>query len=122
MGCSTSCGGNATEGRERGIPKKGSRAAEVDGKRYCYIVRVLERGRGLHDPHGRHVDTIDVTIQEDVDGPGNVLQAMFTAWTAITPNVIAGMIRKGIKEGWDPSARGAAVRITGTPREALDDE
>lgn len=105
-----------------GIPRKGSRTVEVDGKNYIFIVRVMEKHKGLHDPTGRHVDTIDVTVQEDVESPGNVLQAMYTAWSAISPNVIADMVRRGIQQGWDPSARGAAVRITGTPREALNDE
>jgi len=86
-----------------GIPKKGSRRIEVGGKFYRYLIKET------HIDGHKDQKELSVTIQENVDKPGNVLQFRAGYGVAILKPDIALNIRSALKTGWNPNARGAAV-------------
>ncbi len=88
-----------------GIPVKGSRTTEVDGRVFRYLVKethVLE-----------HADQkeLSVTIQEDVEDPGNVLQFRAGYGSPVSPGYIALAVRHAFALGWVPSKRGAPFTL-----------
>lgn len=86
-----------------GIPKKGSRRIEVEGKHYRYLIKETNI-----DGH-KDQKELSVTIQENVDKPGNVLQFRAGYGCAILKPDVALNIRSALKTGWNPSARGSAI-------------
>lgn len=93
-----------------GIPKKGSRTTEVDGKPFRYLVR--------EDHIDDHPDQkeLNVTVQEDVDRPGNVLQFRWGYGCEISPALIRDAVRVAQKNGWSPSKRGSAFTLRDAER------
>lgn len=87
-----------------GIPHKGSRSIKVDGKDYRYLIKET------HIPEHKDQKELSVTIQEEADKPGNVVQFRVGYGAALSPKDIEYNIREAQRRGWDPSRRGTAVR------------
>lgn len=92
------------------IPRKGSRKVEVEGSPYLFIVKQAKGGNLVDLPDGtqRYEPDSVVTVQEDVERPGNVLQARFPYGFTVDLPVVFGCIQEAKKKGWNPSARGPA--------------
>jgi hypothetical protein len=88
-----------------GIPRKGSRLIEVDGKQYRYLIK--ESNIEGH----KDQKELSVTVQEDTDKPGNVVQFRVGYGAALYPRDIEYNIREAQKKGWNPSKRGSAIRL-----------
>jgi hypothetical protein len=88
-----------------GIPRKGSRSVETDGKQYVYLVKETTI------PDHADQKAITVVIQEDVEKPGRVLRASYFYGNSITPTLIQGLIREGRALGWHPADRGGAFNL-----------
>jgi hypothetical protein len=94
------------------IPRRHSRPLDVDGRKFRYMInakpRDLEAG-----PDDRK---ITLTIQEDTEDPGRVLQTDLPHGVPVTPLTIAGIVRRALKAPgtlrWDPSERGEAFRAS----------
>lgn len=85
-----------------GIPKKGSRTVEVEGRNYRYILKethVLNKPKEL---------TVTLTVQEDVERPGRVFQAVFAYGEEVSPKMVREVVQSARQAGWDPAAKGAA--------------
>lgn len=99
-----------------GIPVKKSRRVEHDGKNYRYLVRETGPSAPAEDDPckgyvPRHRTHILVTVQEDVDQPGRVLQAKFPYRTEVGPFFVESVIKDGIQLGWNPSEKGGAFNL-----------
>lgn len=99
-----------------GIPRKGSRHIDVDGKPFRYIVR--EDGPVVKDDDDPSMDYkkpqrefLLVTLQEDVERPGRVCQVRLAGGTEVSPELIRQTIREATRGGWDPSSRGGPFQI-----------
>lgn len=88
-----------------GIPQKGSRSIEVDGRSYRYLIKES------HIEGHKDQKELSVTIQEDAEKPGNVVQFRVGYGAALTPRDIEYNIREAQKRGWNPSRRGSAVKV-----------
>lgn len=88
-----------------GIPKKGSRKVEVNGRAYWFLVKET------NVPDHRDQKELSVTVQEDAPRPGNVLQFRAAYGFPVTPELVAGTIRHAIEKGWQPSKRGSAFML-----------
>lgn len=95
------------------IPRKNSRKIEVDGKNFRFLMKTAPGGKSVELPDGTYQDQAETvtTVQEDVERPGNVLQFRSPYGVPVAPTDVADAIRKGIKMGWVPSKRGAAVMV-----------
>jgi hypothetical protein len=71
----------------------------------------------IRTPGHQDSDENQITIQEDCERPGNVLQFRGECGIPITPRLIREAISIGLQQGWDPSARGAAFKLE--PSEVL---
>jgi hypothetical protein len=89
-----------------GIPRKRSRHIEVDGRAYLYFVKET------HVPDHKDQKELSVTIQEDVENPGNVLQFRASWGFGITNLFIASAVKSALKQGWVPNKRGLAFTLT----------
>lgn len=90
-----------------GIPKKKSRKVTFDGKDFRFLVRENNPPWAI-----RVVDKrIQVTVQEDVDQPGRVLQVNFPHGTEVSSRVVQKVLRKAFDAGWKPSERGAVFQL-----------
>lgn len=87
-----------------GIPKKGSRTIAVDGRNYRYLIKES------HIAGHKDQKELSVTIQEEADKPGNVVQFRVGYGAGILPRDVEYNIREAQKRGWNPSKRGSAVR------------
>jgi hypothetical protein len=83
-----------------GIPRKGSRALEVDGARFRYLIK---DGPVTPDPLDRE---IHLTVQEDAEAPGRVLRVDMPYGHAVGPEVVKQLVRQALVAGWTPSDRG----------------
>lgn len=84
-----------------GIPKKGSRRIEAGGSAYRYMV-------GRPRPGDK---TVAVTVQQDAERPGRVMQFRAAPGFEVTPEVVRDAVARAVSEGWDPAARGAAFTL-----------
>jgi len=94
-----------------GIPRKGSRAFSYqhkDGEFQAFRYLVKE----THIDDHKDQKELSITIQEETQKPGNVLQCRWPYGHQVTATVISKLIEDGIKAGWDPSKRGPAVVLT----------
>ena len=95
-----------------GIPKKGSRTADVDGRSYRYLVkevfRMATRAEIDRHPDEPNEKELAVTVQEDIAKPGNVLQFRAPYGHPVTREVIADYVRRALSRGWNPKNRGSA--------------
>jgi hypothetical protein len=93
-----------------GIPRKGSRKVNVDGKEFRYLIRqdgpVVENADPSYDYKPRHRTYILVTVQEDVEKPGNILQWRWPYGASVYPEDIRSAVRLAMERGWKPSDRG----------------
>jgi hypothetical protein len=88
-----------------GIPRKGSRRIDVDGRAFRYLVKET------HIPDHKDQKESSLTVQEDTDRPGRVLQARVAYGAPVTPETVREFIRRSLRSGWDPSTRGPAVTL-----------
>lgn len=88
-----------------GIPRKGSKRVEVDGKPYRYLVKET------HVPGHKDQKELSITVQEDVAKPGRVLQWRFSFGCAVTSEDIRSAVRIALKAGWKPSERGGPFSL-----------
>jgi hypothetical protein len=88
-----------------GIPRKGSRRTEVDGKPYRFLVKET------HIPDHHDQKELVVVVQEEAEKPGNVLRFRYPYGAPVTPETIAVAVRQGLGLGWNPSARGSAFEL-----------
>lgn len=80
------------------MPKKGTRKIQVDGRPYRYVFKNVS-------------DETTLTVQEDAETTGRVLQVNFKRDNAMTPAQVADYVRFAKTKGWDPSESGKAFRI-----------
>ena len=91
------------------LPRKKSRPIEVEGSKYRYLIR------GKNRYIGRAPGAVSISIQEDVENPGQTLQCIAVSsmadasedengdcTTSIYPSDIEKIIRTGLERGWDP--------------------
>lgn len=83
-----------------GIPKKGSKSVDVDGRKFRYLVKEVHI-----QEHNDQLE-LSVTAQEDVERPGRVLQFRLGYMFPVSPNWVGLVIRRALKDGWDPASRG----------------
>lgn len=88
-----------------GIPRKGSRKVTFQGKAYRYMVKET------HIEDHKDQKELSVTIQEDVERPGRVLQARLGYGESVTTPVVEQLISAGLQRGWEPTARGTAFLL-----------
>lgn len=96
-----------------GIPRKGSRRVDVDGKEFRYLVR--EDGSAYDEENNPHPESVLVTVQEDDDRPGRVLQWKWPYGASVMPEDIRGAVRLAMERGWVPSERGGPFLLGDTP-------
>lgn len=77
----------------------------VDGKSYRYLVKISHRFEE------RDQKELVLIVQEVTPKPGRVLFRRLSYYRVITPRLVAEMIPKALKRGWDPSARGIAFYV-----------
>ena len=85
-----------------GIPKRGSKRIEIDGKPYRYLVKET------HVPDHKDQKELSVVVQEDVDKPGAPLRFRASYGMPVTATVIVETVRQAQTKGWKPEARGSA--------------
>lgn len=90
-----------------GIPKKKSRLTEVSGKKFRYVIRDV-RAQEVNPTEDREVV---LTVQEDIDRPGRVLQVLLPHGISIVPEMVKKLIEQGLHDGWHPSDRGSAFQL-----------
>ena len=88
-----------------GIPRKGSRTLNVNGKPYRYLVKQTTI------PDHADQKELSVTVQEDVEKPGNVLNFRAPFGHPVTPEYVREIVQEAFSKGWVPSARGAAFQL-----------
>jgi len=89
-----------------GIPRKGSRLVDVDGQKFCFLVKQT------FIPGHKDQKELSVTAQEDADRPGRVLQFRLPYGYPVTPETVREFIRMALEEGWRPSERGGAYELS----------
>ena len=91
-----------------GIPRKGSRRLVVDGKEYRYLIRPDGQFVENDDPSigDREKEFLLVTVQEDSDRPGRILQWRWPNGAAVMPDDIKSAVMLALERGWVPSERG----------------
>jgi hypothetical protein len=87
------------------IPRKRSRKIVVDGKPFIYLVKETTI------PEHRDQKELSVTVQEDVERPGNVLSFRAFYGQPITSPVITEVVRLALAKGWKPEKRGGAFTL-----------
>jgi hypothetical protein len=87
------------------IPRKGSRTLDIDGRKFRFMVKPVRD------------EDLSVTVQEDVEQPGRVMQFHWPEGHSVYPSDVAETVRDALKNGWDPSAKGSAFRW-GNPKAA----
>lgn len=88
------------------MPKKGSRTVDVDGKPF----RFMSREKTVYAP-GEDQKELTVTVQEDVEKPGRLLQFKWPGGHAMTPDDVRNAVRDGVKAGWDPASKGGVFTL-----------
>ena len=107
------------------IPRKSSRPIVVDGRKFRWMLRGRSRYLGNSPP------AVTITIQEDLENPGTVLQCdliskniedtgMNDPWddrcqihkASIRPKDVESLIRAGLLEGWDPEVGRGVFRVS----------
>ena len=88
-----------------GIPRKNSRQIAVYGREYRYVLRETSGG----DPK-----ELQVTVQEDVERPGRVLQWKWPHGHGYGPDDVRQSVELALGSGWNPSERGPAFTLNGT--------
>jgi hypothetical protein len=88
-----------------GIPRKGSRSVEVDGQKFRFLVKET------HIPDHKDQKELSVTVQEDADRPGRVLQFRLPYGFPVSPEWMKGTVREALKAGWDPKSKGSAFAL-----------
>jgi hypothetical protein len=91
-----------------GIPRKGSRSVDVDGQKFRFLVKET------HIPEHQDQKELSVTVQEDADRPGRVLQFRLGYGFPVSPDWMKEIIRQALKIGWDPKSKGSAFSIPTT--------
>lgn len=64
-----------------------------------------------HVPEEYDQKELAVTVQEDAEKPGNVLQFRAPYGHPVTRDVIADHVRLAISRGWKPEKRGSAFDL-----------
>lgn len=90
------------------IPRKGSRALDVDGNQFRFLVKDV---RGPTVTENGDPTQVRVTVQEDADHPGRCLQFTWPYKQALTPEDVRNAVRDGMKAGWVPAERGGVFRL-----------
>jgi hypothetical protein len=88
-----------------GIPRKSSRKIVVDGRKFLYLVKET------HVPDHLDQKENSLTVQEDTDRPGRVLQARIAYGIPVNPGFVRDYIRNSLRAGWDPSTKGTALQL-----------
>lgn len=83
------------------IPKKGTRKITVDQASFRYVIKA----GGV---------TSTLTVQEDAEKTGSVLQVSFNREESVKPTDVADYIRQAQKQGWNPSKVGPTFRLSFT--------
>lgn len=87
-----------------GIPKKGSRKIDVDGKGFRFLVREKKI------PDFEDLK-LSVTVQEEADKPGRCFQFDWPHGHFVTPEDVKVAVRDAMKAGWDPWSRGGVFTL-----------
>lgn len=88
-----------------GIPTKGSRTTLVDGREFRYLVKETHVADHLDQKE------LSVTVQENSERPGNVLQFRTSYGYPVTSDYISVMVRRAFTQGWRPEKRGPAFML-----------
>ncbi|MFI5298217.1 MAG: hypothetical protein ACHREM_08980 [Polyangiales bacterium] len=88
-----------------GITKRGSRTLTVDGRLFRFLIKETTV------PDHKDQKELRVTVQEETDRPGNVLQFRGDYGVPMTVNQVGWYIKQGLAQGWDPAKRGAAFKF-----------
>jgi hypothetical protein len=83
-----------------GIPRKGSRSLDVDGRKFRFLVKET------HVPDHKDQKELAITVQEDADKPGRVCQLRLPYGFPVSPEWMRETVRMAMKDGWNPSDRG----------------
>lgn len=88
-----------------GIPKKKSRPVDVDGQLFRFMVKEV------HIPDHSDQPELSVTVQEDHERPGCILQFRLPYGFPVGPEGVRNVVRQAKKAGWDPHARGGPFNL-----------
>lgn len=100
------------------LPRKGTRAIEVDGVRYRWLVR-------RKPTYGQAIGESGLTVAIERASPGATLLVELDehrpdAWldpgaVSVTPRDVGAFVRVAIARGWDPASHGPTfvLRVSG---------
>ena len=93
-----------------GMPKKGSRRITVDGRAFRWRLRPGPEPLAGDDSDER---SGTLTFQADCDRPGTVAQTKlwWSVGESLVPEAVEVLIRRALKDGWNPDERGQAFRL-----------
>lgn len=83
-----------------GISRRKSRPVWVDGKPFRFLVKET------HVPDHQDQLEISVTVQEETEDPGRVLQFRLPYKYPLGPMGVRDVVRQALQAGWAPSTRG----------------
>lgn len=86
-----------------GIPKKGSKKIQVGENSYRYIVKPCMSKENVKE--------LQITVQEECDERGRVMQFRWPYLVEITPRVVAGFIQQALDKGWNPKEKAPAFKF-----------
>lgn len=89
------------------IPRKGSRKINVSGRNFIYLVK---ESKGYDDV--LNMKMVTITVQEDNDRPGRVMQFSVVKGVEVTPSFLSEKIAAALSKGWDPNARGSVFNLS----------
>lgn len=86
------------------LPKKNTRTIDIEGKVYRYLIK--STSTDAHSYLEQDKKEITITVQEDCDKPGNLLQMRLSNYAACTPKNVRNIIEQSILAGWEPGIKG----------------
>lgn len=110
------------------LPKKKSRRIQVGDRFFRWVlkgVRAPDEGAEDFGNGGSAFSITTLTVQEDIENPGRVMQAKLQSHdrgpvyygealkAAITPKDVIRLISAALVRGWDPHERGGAFKLRG---------
>lgn len=89
-----------------GMPRKRCRKLDIDGKPFIFMVKET------HIEDHRDQKELSITVQEDAEKPGRVLQFRLGYGSMVTPFLVQHVAKQAFAAGWNPSERGRAFELT----------
>ena len=107
-----------------GIPRKGSRRVTVGLREFLYMIKEKSISNDIDEENSRNGNTKEllVTVQEDVNRPGGVLQFLWLHGHQYGPDDVRRVISAAMDQGWNPSTRGAVYHFSDASQNGANDD